>query len=397
MNNKIKILIASIVIAIIGVFFPSNSDRLVNFTKITESHGYVSEEHQVVTEDGYILAVFRVMKGTKCKNNEKLTPVLLMHGFLQNSNSWLDSGVDSLVYLLSDECYDLWVGNFRGNSYGRRHTHLDPEKREFWQFSVDERGFYDLPGIIDYILTETNSNKLNYIGFSEGGASFFVMGSERPNYLDKIGVSINLAPGTILRRSKSLLFLRIFEAMSAAEDLLEMVGVKELIPKGSLTQTLFRSICDTQSNILLSLCKIIYDHLTNANPGSITDETYRNIPKHLPNGGSLRQFVRYGQVSKSGKFQKYDYGRQGNMIKYKTATAPVYNLKDIKTPVVIITGRNDKLIDFEDVKWLADELTNVIEFTVVEDPLWNHFDMMYSKNIKTKIFPKINAHLKDYT
>lgn len=38
------------------------------------------------------------------------------------------------AYLLSDAGYDVWMGNFRGNIYSRRHlnlTHVDPS---FWRF-----------------------------------------------------------------------------------------------------------------------------------------------------------------------------------------------------------------------------------------------------------------------
>lgn len=48
-----------------------------------------------------------------------------------------------------------------------------------------EIGVFDLP-IIDYILDSTHHKQLNYIGFSQGTTSFFVMASMRPDYNDKI-------------------------------------------------------------------------------------------------------------------------------------------------------------------------------------------------------------------
>ena len=49
----------------------------------------------------------------------------------------MTSGKKSLGFVLSDEGYDVWLGNFRGNFYGRRHFCLDPDlDKDFWKWGL---------------------------------------------------------------------------------------------------------------------------------------------------------------------------------------------------------------------------------------------------------------------
>lgn len=87
-----------------------------------------SEDHSVVTDDGYILNLIRI--------RNKGPPVLIMHGLLGSSQNFIMFGRSkSLAYSLTEQGYDIWLGNNRGNTFSRTHKNItanaDPN---FWDF-----------------------------------------------------------------------------------------------------------------------------------------------------------------------------------------------------------------------------------------------------------------------
>lgn len=64
-----------------------------------KQEGYpVEEHHEVTTDDGYILTLYRIPFGNKSANTEKLRPpVLLCHALLESSNSFIALGPDNAL------------------------------------------------------------------------------------------------------------------------------------------------------------------------------------------------------------------------------------------------------------------------------------------------------------
>ncbi|CAF1055025.1 unnamed protein product [Rotaria sordida] len=106
-----------------------------NITQLIQSKGYPCEEHKVITNDGYILGVFRIPHGRNSSSTGR--PVLLQHGLLDAATTWVLNFPDqSLAFILADVGYDVWLGNIRGNRYSRAHVKYNPNHDEaFWDFS----------------------------------------------------------------------------------------------------------------------------------------------------------------------------------------------------------------------------------------------------------------------
>jgi lysosomal acid lipase/cholesteryl ester hydrolase len=64
--------------------------------------------------------------------------------------------------------YDVWLGNARGNTCGRAHTHLSTASAAFWAFSFDDIADKDLPAMGNHILSTTGAASFAYIAHSQG-------------------------------------------------------------------------------------------------------------------------------------------------------------------------------------------------------------------------------------
>ncbi|XP_063530710.1 lipase 1-like [Cydia strobilella] len=366
---------------------PTNNKDFIQFAA---ENGYKAEKHEVTTDDGYILTVHRIPPGSKCT---KKTPLLLVHGLLQSDECFLDSGPDAPGFVLAHECYDVWFGNVRGNYYSRKHVTLDPDRDlGFWKFSVDEIGQLDIPAMIDYVLDATNAKKLNYIGYSQGGGSFFIMNSEKPEYVDKINLFIGLAPATRLYYTKSVLDRLVVNAINSLQGPLEASGIWEVTSRGLPIQGTLEALCrvplltDTLGNVAVSA--IDSSHL-----GSMTPETFRRIFEHVPAGTSIQNLAWYGQAMNELKFLKFNYGSEENLKVYGVAEPPEYDLGKTTMPVVIFHGKSDHIVDTRDLDWVVSRLPNVLEYVTMADPLWNHFDMVFSQYWKKQLFTTMETYL----
>ena len=149
------------------------------------------ETHEVTTEDGYKLEMHRIPS----KSGGPV--VFLQHGMLCASFCWVSQEKNSLAFILAEAGYDVWMGNFRGTKYGRKHEHLDPDldQKEFWSFTIHELGAKDLAAMITGVLNITKQRSLSFIGHSMGTTSFLILSSTKPELVkDTVNLSILLAP-----------------------------------------------------------------------------------------------------------------------------------------------------------------------------------------------------------
>ncbi|XP_013144241.1 PREDICTED: lipase 1-like [Papilio polytes] len=317
-----------------------------------------------------------------------------MHGLYDSSDAWILSGPkNGLAYILADNCYDVWVPNTRGNRYSRKHVFLDPDKdMEYWNFSFDELGNFDVPAIIDYILNVTGEMKLFYIGHSQGTTNFFIMASLRPEYNRKIYLSIQLAPIAYFKYFNSPILKVIAEFSPLLKTYLDTLGVGELLARRQLIHILIEYICQMTPEI----CGIALGLTTGLVKNTISSNTLSVVSGHLPVGVSAKTLAHFGQLILSKKFNRYDEGKIGNIKRYGTEKTPEYNVTSITSPVVLICSQNDWVSSLKDANELSSRLGNLVETYVVPNNYWSHNNHLWDKNARKLVFKKILDYFDRY-
>ncbi|XP_069681272.1 lipase 3-like [Periplaneta americana] len=372
------------------------SALLLNFRQpeLLSKYGYPVEEHEVETEDGYLLTLHRIPSKDPDTNSTK-GPVLVQHGLLCSSIDYVILGPGkALAYLLSDAGYDVWLGNARGNVYSRKHVEFETTDKEFWQFSWNEIGIYDLPAMIDYILNVTSESSLYYVGHSQGTTSFYVMGSEMPEYNEKIRLMVSLSPVAFMSHMKSPAMRLISPIGELSKDLLNMIGGMEFKPRSELTVMFGQIVCNHEA-ITRAICSNFLFLLCGFNSDQLNETALPVILSHIPAGASTKQCLHYGQLIMSGKFAKFDFG-QDNEFEYDQDTPPDYDLSQVTAATVLMFSDNDWLSDVQDVDILHSKLSNVVLKYRIPDDMFNHLDYLYAKDVNTLVYEKVLELLSEY-
>ncbi|KAI5634906.1 alpha/beta hydrolase fold domain-containing protein [Phthorimaea operculella] len=370
----------------------TNKDKDLPITELIAKYGYKLETYRVETEDGYLISVYRIPG-----NGD---PVLLVNGITLSAVDWFTIGKESaLPCLLADQGYDVWILNTRGTTEeSQEHARftLPEDAEKYWDFSWDEIGRYDLPAMIDFILQETGKPKIKYIGFSQGTTVFYVMASERPEYGEKISLSVNLGPSAFLPNSRSPAFRLVAAFHQTLENIFNAIGFNKFDATNPLVQFLTDEICGTEE-LSVIICANIAFSLFGFDYAQVNATQVPVIAAHYPSSFSTKQLIHFGQIIKSGKFRRYDYGDK-NMEIYGSELPPDYPLENISTPVSLFysRARSDWINLYEDVLTLKSKLPNVVDFHEITYKTWAHLDYLWAKDVKELVYNYLLDLLQKY-
>lgn len=228
-----------------------------------------------------MLNIFRIPYGLEKPKITGRPAVFIQHGLLCSSSDWVVTGPENaLAFILADYGYDVWLGNVRGNTYSKNHISLSPSSSDFWDFSWNEIGQHDLPAMIDFVISKTGQKKIHYIGHSQGTTSFFVMGSTRTDYNDKILSMHALAPVAFMSHLKSP-FVRFFSPfVDQVEWIASAFGLNEFLPSNKLIQEAGGLLCHDES-IFQEVCANVLFLIAGYNSPSLNRVRTYNIDIQL--------------------------------------------------------------------------------------------------------------------
>lgn len=359
----------------------------LNVSQLIAEQGYPVEEHSVHTEDGFILGVQRIPYGRKQRGKRFKPVVILQHGLFACSSNWVSNlANESLAFILADAGFDVWLGNSRGNTYSRHHESLKPYQKQFWYWSWDEMGQYDLPALIDYTLHITNQDEVFYVGHSQGTTQAFAELSRTNNSISKkIKLFVALAPVAKVAHIYGI-FKSIAESSFCcfAKDVLSALHQYEFLEKTYILNTLLaETVCADRYTV--GICAFFLDIFGGFSSANINRT---RIPVYIgnnPAGTSIFDVEHYCQMVLSGNFQMYNYGAKENLKRYGQLIPPEYHPANIDIPVAFFSGGQDRLADKKDVEWIRSKIRNRLIYDKFI-PSYGHLDFILGLNAAVDVY-----------
>ncbi|XP_055375835.1 uncharacterized protein LOC129608376 [Condylostylus longicornis] len=365
--------------------------KLVTNELLTK-YNYTNEIHKIITEDGYILEMHRIPS----KNKIPGKTILLMHGILDTSATWIIMGPKyGFAYMLSDLGYDVWMGNVRGNRYSKNHTTKNVNDKEYWDFSFHEIAIYDLPAMIDYILKNTGEKKIHYVGHSQGTTIFWVLCSEKPEYSKKIKSMHALAPVAFISEIRSPFIRTLVMFFDFFKSATQFLSIDEFLPNTKFLVKSSQTICHEKA-ITNSVCSNILFLIAGFNSEQLNKTMLPVMLSHTPSGASTKQLMHFGQLIRTGSFRKYDFDFMANSQRYGQFMPPDYNLDMVQVPVALYYSSNDWLVSLCGVEKLANSLPKVIDKYLVPMPEFNHLDFVWAVDGKKLLYNRIILNLNKF-
>ncbi|XP_015124105.1 lipase member K [Diachasma alloeum] len=360
----------------------------LDFLGLIEKHGREVEWHNVTTEDGYILSLFRVPPNSAYHNETlKSRAFYLQPGLGATADIFILFGPGrSLAYSLSDAGYDVWIGNVRGTHYSRRHKKHSTDDSEFWDFSMDEYALRDLPAMLDYIIATTGQPQLSYIGHSLGSTLILMLLADKPEYNHKLTVVIHFAPVSYW---KTWNLIRLLLAIVASFlQVLPPSGAVEFPIPNIVQPAIIHYFC--LNVVTVKLCRIPFRILLGHDPEQFdVNEESVYLSCHYPAGTSAKVLQHYGQQVLSGNFGHYKRwpiprNREGT----DEAEAPEYNLTNVRVPTIIFEAQNDPIATLENTENLINKLPKDLEllYKIIGYKKFNHRDFSCARDVEEILY-----------
>ena len=118
--------------------------------------------------------------------------------------------------------------------------------------------------------------------------------------------------------------------------------------------------------------------LHNGNPEDMAVYLHR-----IRGGTSLKNlmFMRQMKENKLSSPRLFDYGEEGNLIKYNSKTPPQVNFSNIITNIAIFNGKYDRAVPIEDSRNLRDSINQTSLVFYSDSYIQDHGGFLFACNM----------------
>lgn len=366
-----------------------------DFVELCRLFGYTAEEHVFQTKDGYLLGLHRLAwrpgeedkKVNAGPRSLQKRVIYMHHGLLMNSEVWVctTDAQRCLPFVLVERGFDVWFGNNRGNKYSKKSVKASSKSTDFWNFSIDEFAFHDIPNSISYILETTGQKSLSYIGFSQGTAQAFASLAIHPKLNDQVNVFIALAPAM----SPAGLSNGIVDALVKASPqvLYLLFGRRSILSSATMWQSIL------YPPLFVRVIDLGLSFLFGWKTENIALSQKLAAYAHLYSYTSTKSVVHWFQIIRTKSFQMYDDDVHPLLATHSKHTKVAkYPTRNIKTPVVLVYGGSDSLVD---IKAMMRELP--AQTVATEIPHYEHLDFLWARDVDQQVFRHVFDALDSFT
>lgn len=402
-------------------------DDQLDVNILAKLRNFSIQTHNVVTDDQYVLTIHRLINPFINTRLKSKGVIILQHGILCSSSFYLinssplfdrskdcykqqvlnnsDSSVitNNLAFTLSNLGYDVWLTNFRGNQYSRKHLKYQKSDPEYWNFTVDSLVNYDYKAYVNYILNYTKKHKYTFIGHSLGSTVGLgsLVAHNNTRVTSNLTCSILLSPvastrfirGNLIPLFKVATFIYGELSPFPGEIAAKNVFLKYLCTYLSslcywIAETLTgktREIGNKNEKNIQSIRRGLNDRFTELDYDNYDSKIHQFIFRHVLNQSvSILMLKHIVQVHASGRLSQFDHGTKMNKQKYGTELPPAYDLRTINQPklkIFLLSGPSDAISTDGEVNWIAEQIYDKVghlEHSPIPVDQFNHLDLIVS-------------------
>jgi len=256
-----------------------------------------------------------------------------------------------------EQGFDVWLGNNRGNAYSSGSWGLWGNNASNWDFQHIAKE--DFTSNVKYILKSTNSDKILYIGQSQGAAQAVVGINHLPEMSERLSALVLLSPALFLKKPDNAVVQFLMENVPG-------LGYRIIFPLIALAQ------CLTPNFILLP-----FSHWAMGAMGwyrsPIGWDASKILFKGTPSSGtSAANMMHWVNLSNN----------EGDIE---------FDARKVKCPTYCYVGSHDDVIDAKKTANSISKLPNLKYFHC--EPGYGHVDFVWSNKSTGVLYRQISNQL----